>query len=99
MSFAEPAANGPAASPTSWSGLYLGGHVGYGGASFGAGTHALPSQGVFFPHSPTGMLGGYQGGYNRQLGNGVVLGFETDVTFIAPLDRPPLVRGPFNTTF
>ena len=50
-----------------WSGFYVGGHVGYGGGSFGPDTNPLPLQGVFFPHSITGLIGGYQAGYNFQL--------------------------------
>jgi high affinity Mn2+ porin len=83
----------------SWTGFYIGGHVGYGGGSFGPGTNPLPEQGVFFPHSITGLIGGFQAGYNRQFTNNVVLGVETDVTFTSPLDAPRLVPAPFNTTF
>ena len=43
-----------------WTGFYLGGHVGYGGGSLGPGTNPLPEQGVLFPHSVTGLIGGYQ---------------------------------------
>ncbi|MFX8871914.1 hypothetical protein ABTM94_19545, partial [Acinetobacter baumannii] len=50
-----------------WSGLYVGGHAGYGGGSFGPGTNPLPQQGIFLPHSITGLIGGYQAGYNLQL--------------------------------
>lgn len=82
-----------------WTGLYLGGHVGYGSGSFGPGTNPLPQQGVFFPQSITGLIGGYQVGYNLQLPNNVVLGLEADATFTSPLDRPKLVPAPFNTTF
>ena len=57
-----------------WSGFYIGGHVGYGGGSFGPDTNPLPLQGVFFPHSITGLIGGYQAGYNFQLPNNLVLG-------------------------
>ena len=32
-----------------WTGFYLGGHVGYGGGSFGPGSNPLPEQGVSFP--------------------------------------------------
>lgn len=82
-----------------WSGLYVGGHVGYGGGSFGPGTNPLPQQGVFFPHSITGLIGGFQAGYNLQLPNNWVLGVEADVSFPSPLDRPGLAPSPFNTTF
>ena len=82
-----------------WTGFYLGGHVGYGGGSFGPGTNPLPLQGVFFPHSITGLIGGYQAGYNFQLPNNLVFGAEADVSFKSTLDRPKLVPAPFNTTF
>jgi high affinity Mn2+ porin len=82
-----------------WSGLYVGGHVGYGGGSFGPGTNPLPQQGIFFPHSITGLIGGYQAGYNLQLPNKWVLGVEADISFTSPLDRPKLAPAPFNTTF
>jgi len=84
-----------------WTGFYVGGHFGYGGGSLGAGTHPLPEQGVFFPTSVTGLIGGYQVGYNRQLTNRVVLGIEGDSSFTSPLDGPALGRMPpsaFNTT-
>ena len=82
-----------------WTGFYLGGHVGYGGGSFGPDTNPLPLQGVFFPHSITGLIGGYQAGYNFQLPNNLVFGAEADVSFVSTLDRPRLVPAPFNTTF
>jgi high affinity Mn2+ porin len=82
-----------------WTGFYLGGHVGYGGGSLGPGTNPLPLQGAFFPHSTTGLIGGYQAGYNFQFSNNLVLGAEADVSFVANLDRPKLVPAPFNTTF
>lgn len=81
-----------------WTGFYVGGHAGYGGGSFGAGANPLPQQGVFFPHSITGLIGGYQAGYNFQLANKWVLGVEADVSFTSPLDRPKLIPAPFNTT-
>src|ERR1700737_2717360 len=82
-----------------WTGFYLGGHVGYGGGSFGPGTNPLLEQGGFFPHSITGLIGGFQAGYNRQLANKVVLGVEADMSFGSPLDAPRLTPAPFNTTF
>jgi high affinity Mn2+ porin len=81
-----------------WTGFYLGGHVGYGGGSFGTGTNPLPEQGVLFPHSVTGLIGGYQAGYLRQFPNNVVLGVEADASFTSPVDGPALMRAPFNTT-
>jgi high affinity Mn2+ porin len=82
-----------------WTGFYLGGHMGYGGGSFGPGANVLPAQGVLLPPSPTGLIGGYQVGYNRQFSNNVVLGFETDATFSSPRDTARLMPAPFHTTF
>ena len=82
-----------------WSGLYVGGHVGYGGGSFGPATNPLPQQGVFFPPSLTGLIGGYQAGFNLQLPNRLVLGVEVDASFTSPLDRPRLQAAPFHTAF
>ena len=84
-----------------WTGFYVGGHFGYGGGSLGPGTNALPEQGVLLPHSVTGLIGGYQIGYNRELANRVVLGVEGDASFTSPLDQAALGRlppQPFNTT-
>src|SRR3984893_17139895 len=81
-----------------WTGFYVGGQVGYGGGSLGPGTNPIPDQAVFFPHSLTGMMSGFQAGYNLQLPNRVVLGVEADVSFASPVDRPKLGLAPFNTT-
>ncbi len=81
-----------------WTGFYVGGHFGYGGASLGPGTNPLPLQGIFFPHSPTGLIGGYQIGYNRELANHLVLGIEADASFTSPVDEPALTPAPFKTT-
>jgi high affinity Mn2+ porin len=80
-----------------WTGFFIGGHFGYGGGSLGPGTNPLPEQGVVFPHSVTGLIGGYQAGYNRELPNHVVLGIEADASFSSPLDGPALTPAPFNT--
>lgn len=82
----------------SWTGFYFGGHVGYGGGGFGAGTNPLPLQGVFIPHSVTGLISGYQAGYNRQFSSNLVLGIEADISFPSPLDAPRLAVAPYNTT-
>ncbi|SHI08757.1 carbohydrate porin [Bradyrhizobium erythrophlei] len=81
-----------------WTGFYLGGHFGYGGGSFGPGTNPLPEQGVVFPHSITGLIGGYQAGYNRQFPSRVVLGIEADASFTSPQDAPAVMPAPFHTT-
>lgn len=84
-----------------WTGFYVGGHFGYGGGSLGPGTNPLPEQGVLFPTSVTGVIGGYQVGTNRELANRIVLGVEADATFTAPPDQAALGRMPptaFNGT-
>ena len=88
----------PAVADYNWTGFYLGGHFGYGTGSLGPGTNAEPLQGAFFPHSITGMIGGYQAGYNWQLTNRVVLGVEADISFGSPVDIPRLAPASFNTT-
>jgi high affinity Mn2+ porin len=108
LALADPAfaADLPAKAPAmravyDWTGFYIGGHFGYGGGSFGPDTNPLPLQGVLFPHSVTGVIGGYQIGYNRELANHVVLGVEADATFTGPLDQAALGRmppTPFNTS-
>ncbi len=84
--------------PTNWTGFYLGAHVGYGAGAMGPDTNPLPLQGFFFPHSVSGMTGGYQAGYNLQLPGGMVLGTEADISFVGPLDRSRLQAAPFNAT-
>jgi high affinity Mn2+ porin len=81
-----------------WSGFYFGGHFGYGAGSLGHATDPLPKQGVFLPHSVTGLIGGYQIGYDRQFSNRVVLGVEADASFPGPVDGPALRPAPFNTS-
>src|SRR5262249_47467999 len=75
--------------PYDWAGPYVGFHFGYGGGSFGPGTNPLPAQGVIFPSSITGLIGGYQAGYNIRLDDRLVLGLEGDVTFISSPVREP----------
>jgi high affinity Mn2+ porin len=82
-----------------WTGFYIGGHFGYGGGSFGPGTNPLLGQGVLFPSTITGLIGGYQAGYNFQVSNNFVFGVEGDISFISPLDRPKLAPAAVNTTF
>jgi high affinity Mn2+ porin len=81
-----------------WTGFYLGAHVGYGNGSLGPATNPHPLQGVFFPPSVTGLIGGYQAGYNRQLANNVVIGAEVDVSFGSPTDIPRLLPTSYDTT-
>jgi high affinity Mn2+ porin len=100
-----PAADLPLKAPAlktvyDWTGFYVGGHFGYGGASFGPDTNPLPLQGVLFPRSPTGLIAGFQVGYNRELANHVVLGIEADASFTSPVDEAALggAPAPFNAT-
>jgi high affinity Mn2+ porin len=84
-----------------WTGFYVGAHFGYGGGSLGPGTNPLPEQGVLFPTSVTGVIGGYQVGTNRELANRIVLGVEADSTFTSPRDQSAFGRMPpvpFNST-
>ncbi|HLG80361.1 MAG TPA: carbohydrate porin [Bradyrhizobium sp.] len=84
-----------------WTGFYVGGHFGYGGGSLGVGSNPLPLQGALLPHSLTGVIGGYQMGYNRELANHVVLGVEADASFTSPTDPGAVGRAPpvaFDTT-
>jgi len=84
-----------------WTGFYVGGHFGYGGGSLGPSTNPLPLQGVVLPHGVTGLIGGFQVGYNRELANHVVLGVEADASFASPIDQMAFARlapTAFNTT-
>lgn len=81
-----------------WTGFYLGGHAGYGAGSLGPGSNALPLQGTFFPPSVTGLIGGYQAGYNMQLPHHLVVGAETDISFASNIDRPRVAPAPFNSS-
>jgi high affinity Mn2+ porin len=107
LALADPAfaADMPVKAPAlqtldNWTGFYIGGHFGYGGGSLGADTNPLPLEGVFLPHSVTGLNGGYQVGFNRQLSNNFVLGFEADATFPTTVDQAAMARMPaaYNTT-
>jgi high affinity Mn2+ porin len=86
------------ASRYDWTGLYVGGHFGYGMGGFGPGTNPILGQAVIFPSTLTGFVGGLQAGYNFQLSNNVVLGLETDMSFPSPIDRAATGLTPFNTT-
>jgi outer membrane immunogenic protein len=66
---------GPAAPLFTWSGFYLGGHLGYGSTGF-ASTLSQPALGT---HKGTGAVGGLQLGYNIQNGN-IVWGLEGDLS-------------------
>lgn len=69
-----------------WSGFYIGGHVGYGGADFdGRAVGRDPAGAVVFDASDDfnadGIVGGLHGGFNWQVGS-FVLGVEGDVSFV-----------------
>ncbi|MFG7488882.1 carbohydrate porin [Methylorubrum rhodesianum] len=81
-----------------WSGIYFGGHTGFGTGDLGPGTNAILNQSVGLPPTVTGMIGGLQGGYNFQPGDGWVLGTEADITFVSPPDETRRTAAPFNTT-
>ena len=100
VSAADMAVKSPAmnAAVYNWTGFYVGGHVGYGDGSLGPDTNPLPLQGVFFPHTVTGGIGGFQVGYNHQFANRFVLGVEADATFVGPIDLPRRRLGPFNSS-
>jgi high affinity Mn2+ porin len=88
-----------AASPAyDWSGIYVGGHFGYGGGSLGPGTNPQLDEGVVFPPTVTGLVGGYQAGWSVERADHLVLGAEVDVTFTSPIDRGATdFAAPFNT--
>lgn len=81
-----------------WTGFYVGAHTGYGDGSIGPGSNPIAQQSVFFPPTVTGLLGGYQAGYNWQFANRTVLGIETDATFTSPTDSPRLQPAPFHSS-
>lgn len=71
---AAPASGGFTASP--WDGLYVGGNIGFGSTDFAA-TASLFGGSASATQNASGILGGVEAGYNRQLGMWV-LGIETD---------------------
>lgn len=86
------------ASRFDWTGFFIGGHVGYGWGRLGSDANPILHQGLIFPASVTGVVGGYQAGYNYHLPNNVVLGFEVDVSFLSPPDQKATGTHPFGTT-
>lgn len=72
-----------AANPKVWDGFYVGGHIGWGEADFRM-TDLHDGDGSTNT-DPSGVLGGAQVGYNRQL-DSFMLGLEADVS-IANLDE------------
>jgi outer membrane immunogenic protein len=83
-----PAPAPPPFVPT-WAGFYIGGHVGYGEADFDSrmDVDVFDPAGGFVDggtfsnsFSPSGLIGGVQGGYNWQTGS-MVFGLEGDISF------------------
>jgi outer membrane immunogenic protein len=72
----------------SWTGLYLGGHVGYGWGEFSS--DPTDSYGGM---KPDGWVGGGQAGFNYQFGNRLVLGIEADASFGSLKDDVSLAMG------
>ena len=73
------------ANDVTWTGPYVGVNLGYGGGDFkygatgttdGEGANAASER---LRQSSSGVIGGGQIGYNRELSNGIVLGVETDL--------------------
>jgi outer membrane immunogenic protein len=102
VSFGAVAADLPARMPTkapvyvapafSWTGFYVGAHVGY-----GWGTH--DTELLDEDHKSNGILGGFQAGYNLQAGN-AVFGIEADWSFsgVKSDDRVVFTAGAANST-
>ncbi len=71
-----------AAPVTNWSGLYIGGNVGYGRGAGGSGAVFPPTDFAFQNASldtrPKGVVGGGQIGFNWRMGS-LVAGFEADI--------------------
>jgi outer membrane immunogenic protein len=65
----------------SWTGFYLGGHLGYGSGNHGVASDAFDDTKAF-DYESHGVFGGGQIGYNLQTGS-VVLGVEADIGFLS----------------
>ena len=83
---ADPMFETPVASTYNWSGAYLGAQVGYG---WGDGLYMSPLDGQSALPEPDGVFGGLHAGYNFQLNNSVVLGFEGDFNWHDADDLAP----------
>src|SRR5438046_2533725 len=80
---ARPVKAPAAPSSYSWTGLYVGGHFGWGWSSLGAAAPPVPGESFDLPTIPSvGLLGGGQLGYNHQFANHAVLGLEIDATAV-----------------
>ena len=81
MAMVTKAPMAPAAAPYSWTGFYVGAHIG-GGLSGNQWSDPLRGSGQIDQgsHNATGLLGGLQAGYNWQMGH-LVLGVEGQYSF------------------
>jgi outer membrane immunogenic protein len=64
-----------------WSGVYVGGQIGY---AFGSADYVYDSGSdpdYDYNHDPDGFIGGLYAGYNYQFANGIVLGGEADIVW------------------
>jgi high affinity Mn2+ porin len=73
-----------------WTGLYIGGHLGYGRGSSSDGLATSAPAGS--SKALGSLFGGVQLGYNRVLNSGVVLGVEGDLSFPNFLSADDVVR-------
>jgi outer membrane immunogenic protein len=83
----------PYAQPYTWTGLYIGAHVGYGWSDADWQFDATP--GVSTSHDGRGWLGGGQIGYNWQSG-ALVFGLEADLTSSGIGGSTPCPNATFN---
>ena len=65
--------------PMTWTGWYLGGHLGYGQAKFETWADITDATRGVIDNKPKGIVGGMQAGYNWQF-NSFVFGIEGDVS-------------------
>jgi outer membrane immunogenic protein len=90
-----------AAAVYSWTGFYIGGHVGYGWGEFDTtavtATGSFPAGFQFATREPNGILAGGQIGFNYQTGN-VVLGVEAQGSW-ADMNDSVRTNSPVNTNY
>lgn len=92
------AASAASVAPYDWTGVYVGGNIGY---TFGTSTASYVNpllSAISLDSNPSGWSIGLGGGVNQQLQNGVVLGVEGDIDFSDVTDTvPDLLGGGGNT--
>ncbi|MEW9838742.1 outer membrane protein, partial [Mesorhizobium marinum] len=77
-----------------WSGVYVGGQIGY--AFDGSADYVHEGISGFYSHDPDGLIGGIYAGYNYQFANGIVLGGEADIALGDVEDSSVLGLSPFS---